>query len=105
MADPALDKVSIARLHGEACWDCGTVATTLYPDGTVMTEAGKQWEIRRCINHRSLSEQQERGKACVHCSVTLDNRAVIDLGARLVTRNGVTVSWFPRACPPHGALP
>jgi hypothetical protein len=105
MADPALDAVSIARLHGEACWDCGAVNTTLHPDGTVTTAAGQEWEIRRCISHRTLSEQQERGQACVHCGIILDNRLAIDLGARTSNRGGVAVSWFPRACPPHGALP
>jgi hypothetical protein len=105
MTDPALDAVSIARLHGEACWDCGAVATTLYPAGAVTTEAGKEWEIRKCINHRDLTDQQERGQACVHCGVILDNGSAIQLGARLVNRGGHLTSWLPRACPPHGALP
>lgn len=104
MADPGLDAVSIARLHGEACWDCGAVATTLYPAGAVTTEAGKEWEIRKCIACRPLTEQQERGAACVHCGVILDNSTAINLGARRSNRNGVMTSWFPRACPPHGVL-
>ena len=29
--------VSIARLHGEACIDCGAVNTKLYPAGAVST--------------------------------------------------------------------
>lgn len=52
MADPALDAVSIARLHGEACWDCGAVATTLHPAGSVTTENGKEWLIVKCEKHR-----------------------------------------------------
>lgn len=103
--DPVPDTVSIARLHGEACWECGAVATTLYPAGAVATEAGKRWEIRKCIACRPLTELQERGAACVHCGVILDNRTAINLGARRSRRNGVMTSWFPRACPPHGVLP
>ncbi|MEV6580301.1 hypothetical protein AB0M92_19285 [Streptomyces sp. NPDC051582] len=97
--------VSIARLHGEACWDCGAVGTTLHPAGAVTLPGGQVWEIRKCVNHRDLTELQERGRACVHCGVILDNGSAIQLPARLVTRGGHLTSWLPRACPPHGALP
>jgi hypothetical protein len=107
-ADPAVDQVSIARLHGEACWDCGAVTTTLYPAGAVTTEAGKEWEIRKCGSHlklppmSELSEQQVRGTACVYCGIHLDNADAIDLGERRASRAGIAVRWFPRACPQHG---
>lgn len=109
MTDPALDDVSIARLHGEACWDCGAVTPPLHPAGTVTTDAGTVWEIRKCGPHlrplppmSELSEEQVRGSACVHCAVRLDNGDAIDLGARPTVRAGQRVRWFPRACPQHG---
>lgn len=100
---PALDAASTARLHGEACWDCGAVTTTLYPDGAVTTAAGQEWEIRKCIAHRTLTKQQERGQACVHCGIILDNATAIDLGTQTAQRADVLIRWFPRACPQHGA--
>lgn len=53
----------------------------------------------------SLSEQQIRGTACVRCGIVLDNGTAIDLGERRTRRAGVTVRWFPRACPRHGGAP
>jgi hypothetical protein len=47
----------------------------------------------------TLSEQQVRGSACVHCGIHLDNGDAIDLGERPASRAGGRVSWFPRACP------
>ena len=47
--------VSIARLHGEACIDCGAVNTKLYPAGEVSTvvEGGRQvWQVVACVDHR-----------------------------------------------------
>lgn len=107
--DPALDQVSIARLHGEACWDCGAVTVALHPAGVVTTEAGKEWEIRKCVSHlqplppmSELSEQQVRGAACVRCGIQLENGDAVDLGERTVNRADQRVRWFPRACPQHG---
>lgn len=107
----APEEKSIARLHGEACWDCGAVATMLHPAGTVTTEAGKEWEIRKCGSHRrplpplsDLSEQQVRGVACVHCGIHLDNGDAVDLGERPASRAGQRSRWFPRACPPCGLV-
>lgn len=50
----------------------------------------------------TLSEQQIRGTACVHCGIHLDNATAVDLGERHVSRAGQQVRWFPRACPQHG---
>lgn len=47
--------VSIARLHGEACIDCGAVNTKLYPAGAVSTrvDGGLQvWQVVACADHR-----------------------------------------------------
>lgn len=48
--------VSIARLHGEACWHCGAVNTTLATDGAVTTTVDgglRVWQIVTCPQHRS----------------------------------------------------
>jgi hypothetical protein len=47
--------VSIARLHGEACWHCGAVHTGLQPAGSVATpvEGGYRiWPVVDCLQHR-----------------------------------------------------
>lgn len=41
-------EVSIARLHGLACWDCGTVSRALVDSGTVHDETGKAWTKKTC---------------------------------------------------------
>lgn len=47
----------------------------------------------------TLSEAQVRGKGCVWCGATLDNRAAVDLGERTSTAHGVEARrWFPRGC-------
>jgi hypothetical protein len=41
--------VSIARLHGRACWDCGAVAKDLKPAGTVtLADGDREWPIVSC---------------------------------------------------------
>ncbi|MFE6225499.1 hypothetical protein [Streptomyces sp. NPDC057854] len=42
-------QVSIARLHGRACWHCGAVTTTLAPAGTVVLAGSPDlWDIVSC---------------------------------------------------------
>lgn len=42
-------RVSIARLHGEACFDCGAVNKTLRATGHVMLRGSTRvWEIVTC---------------------------------------------------------
>ncbi|WP_327162128.1 hypothetical protein [Streptomyces zaomyceticus] len=51
MGEPMLvaGQVSIARLHGEACFDCGAVSTTLTPAGTILTTGSDLvWPIVSC---------------------------------------------------------
>ncbi|MFK0252537.1 hypothetical protein [Streptomyces sp. NPDC090445] len=44
--------VSIARLHGEACYDCGAVLGDLIPAGEVThPDSGRVWPIRKCGDH------------------------------------------------------
>jgi hypothetical protein len=50
----------------------------------------------------TLSEQQVRGTACVHCGIHLDNGTAVDLGEQAVRRAGNLQRWFPRACRQHG---
>lgn len=46
------DDVSPARLHGEACFYCGSTEPPLSPDGTVGTRIGdgvlKEWPVVAC---------------------------------------------------------
>ena len=43
------DPVSIARLHGRACWYCGAVARGLRPIGRVQRTAGARvWTVVSC---------------------------------------------------------
>ncbi|MFK0124866.1 hypothetical protein ACIQSP_16315 [Streptomyces nigra] len=44
--------VSIARLHGRACWQCGAVAKDLKPAGTVKVgDDDREWTIVTCGDH------------------------------------------------------
>lgn len=46
---PVIDRpVSIVRLHGEACWYCGNVTTTLLPAGSITLPGGKVWTVVSC---------------------------------------------------------
>lgn len=46
-------QVSIARLHGQACWHCGAVTTKLTPAGTVtLAQTGLEWAIVSCGGHQ-----------------------------------------------------
>lgn len=41
--------VSIARLHGRACWDCGAVAKDLKPAGSVqVVGSDRVWGVVSC---------------------------------------------------------
>ncbi|QES42156.1 hypothetical protein [Streptomyces sp. PA5.6] len=46
--DVSVAEVSIARLHGPACWDCGAASRVLVPSGTVRDETGQVWTKRTC---------------------------------------------------------
>lgn len=51
-------EVSIARLHGEACWHCGAVNAQLEPIGEVSTVVGggrRVWTVVACSTHKSRS--------------------------------------------------
>ena len=42
-------RVSIVRLHGEACFDCGTVSKTLRAAGHVVVRGSPRvWQIVTC---------------------------------------------------------
>ncbi|QEU77976.1 hypothetical protein CP968_06505 [Streptomyces subrutilus] len=46
--------VIIARLHGEACWDCGAVGSPLVPAGDVTVRGSEAtWPIKRCVTGHS----------------------------------------------------
>ncbi|MEU5973794.1 hypothetical protein [Streptomyces sp. NPDC047315] len=41
--------VSLARLHGAACWHCGAASRPLKPAGIVRFEAEqREWQVRTC---------------------------------------------------------
>ncbi|MEU9606137.1 hypothetical protein [Streptomyces sp. NPDC048057] len=50
--EPALvltGTVSLARLHGAACWHCGAASRPMEPVGLVRFEADQRvWEVRSC---------------------------------------------------------
>lgn len=49
----SMDEVSIARLHGKACWVCGNVSGTLTPSGNVRVAGGERvWTVSRCTGCR-----------------------------------------------------
>ena len=48
---PDAGDISIARLHGEACWHCGIVFAELVPIGDV-TVNGRTWPVVGCAAHR-----------------------------------------------------
>lgn len=42
-------RVSVVRLHGEACFDCGAVNKTLRAAGNVVVRgSGRVWQIVTC---------------------------------------------------------
>lgn len=121
MTSPVLveGRVSIARLHGKACWHCGAVTRCFVPAGFVVLQGQtRQWQIVSCgcapaaaqgadrahsaeftlPNPASLSDAQQRGAHCVWCGTPLATGAAHDLGPRPVDAHGVSVDWFPRCC-------
>ncbi|WP_327586567.1 hypothetical protein OHA25_05805 [Nonomuraea sp. NBC_00507] len=46
------DTISIVRLHGQACIDCGAVNKRLQPAGDV-SHRGRLWRVVACDNHIS----------------------------------------------------
>lgn len=119
MTTPVLiaGRVSIARLHGAACWHCGAVTRGLTPAGEVVLE-GRVWPIVSCgctpttdlestmpssaliplPDPAALSSAQQRGAGCVWCGITLAVRNAVNLGPRHVDVHGCRVQWFPRGC-------
>jgi hypothetical protein len=63
-------QVSIARLHGAACWHCGAVTRQLKPAGTVIRPGSpNRWPIVSCgcrptptTTHRTNAR-----RACTYC--------------------------------------
>ncbi len=50
------EDVSIARLHGEACWHCGAVTAALATVGSVATATDggiRIWPVTACPPHRA----------------------------------------------------
>jgi hypothetical protein len=54
--------VSIARLHGEACWHCGAVTRSLTPVGEIVLADGPahEWPIVSC-GCTPIPEQRTQG--------------------------------------------
>lgn len=51
-------EVSIARLHGIACWHCGAVNASLAPLGTVTTRGAdgvRTWPVVGCTSHTTAN--------------------------------------------------
>lgn len=63
MGEPTLvaGQVSIARLHGEACFHCGAVSSTLTPAGDIIHIGSDQvWPIVSC-GCKPVPEQRTEG--------------------------------------------
>lgn len=63
-AVPVSADVSIARLHGEACWHCGAVHTRLQPVGEVATTVPgglRIWTVVGCPAHREPPRSERDG--------------------------------------------
>jgi hypothetical protein len=49
------ERISIVRLHGEACFSCGAASSRLHPAGSVTTpmpDGAREWPIVACDQHR-----------------------------------------------------
>lgn len=54
---PISEHISIARLHGEACFRCGAVARTLYAAGHIsLPGRDRVWPVVVCEDHRDRGE-------------------------------------------------
>nr|WSX51324.1 hypothetical protein OG409_21715 [Streptomyces sp. NBC_00974] len=55
MADPVVADVadvSVERLHGQACWDCGAVEEELVSAGeAIVAGFSVRWPIVKCSRH------------------------------------------------------
>lgn len=107
--------VSIARLHGRACFDCGAVAKDLSPAGSVRLPGSEQtWPIVTCGCRHGIASRvlelppldtvtadQSHGKTGVRGGEELTIETAIALGERLSPLSGTTspMRWFRRACP------
>lgn len=62
--------VSLARLHGRACWHCGAVTRTLVPAGTIIRAgSARQWPIVTCGCRPAPTppERVSASRACTYC--------------------------------------
>ena len=72
MSTPVLVEghISLARLHGRACWHCGAVTRSLAPAGTVLRPGStRRWQVVSCGCRPGLVPQQRTGgsRACTYC--------------------------------------
>jgi hypothetical protein len=54
--------VSIARLHGRACWYCGAVSRALHPAGRAQLGTGRVWNIVSCECHKAATQDAGRAR-------------------------------------------
>ncbi|MFF0428527.1 hypothetical protein ACFYUJ_29555 [Streptomyces sp. NPDC004520] len=63
-------RVSIARLHGQACWHCGAVTRSLVPAGTIVHgDSVTEWPIVSCGCAPMQAQHAEapRTRHCTYC--------------------------------------
>ncbi|MFE5658391.1 hypothetical protein ACFQ9H_19640 [Streptomyces sp. NPDC056517] len=80
MGEPTLvaGQVSIARLHGEACWHCGAVARTLTPAGTIVhIESHQEWPIVACgcVSAPLVARDDSASRPRRHCQFCPESNA------------------------------
>ena len=63
--------VSLARLHGRACWHCGAVTRTLVPAGAVIRPGSpREWQVVSCGCRpaTSLRPPASGTRSCTYCT-------------------------------------
>lgn len=56
-SDLSNERISLVRLHGEACFYCGAANSRLHPAGSItmpVRDGAREWPIVACGRHREV---------------------------------------------------